>query len=163
VIGTRLPDEVVAPPSALLRAGFAGIVASLWAVTDISTAMLMARFYHFWKHEEYAPDEALRQAQIWLRDSTNGEKLAYYEQFLPELTQAPLIHGSLPAEVADSCYNCLCSSLKTSDHSLTPTTGLHFTLLASEQGHGSYSCRNEVHDVYRRGCDHRGAVHSLLP
>src|SRR6185503_8601078 len=38
--GTELPDEVVALPTGLLQAGVAGVVASLWAVPDRSTAML---------------------------------------------------------------------------------------------------------------------------
>jgi hypothetical protein len=38
IIGTDLPDEVVALPSALLQAGFGGVAASLWSVADISTA-----------------------------------------------------------------------------------------------------------------------------
>jgi CHAT domain-containing protein len=45
IVGTELPDEVVALPSALLQAGFGGVAASLWSVADISTAMLMEHFY----------------------------------------------------------------------------------------------------------------------
>jgi CHAT domain-containing protein/tetratricopeptide (TPR) repeat protein len=38
IVGTDLPDEVVALPSALLQAGYGGVAASLWSVSDISTA-----------------------------------------------------------------------------------------------------------------------------
>ena len=49
VIGTELPDEVIALPTALAQAGFAGVAASLWSVADVSTAMLMVRFYRQWR------------------------------------------------------------------------------------------------------------------
>jgi hypothetical protein len=41
--GTKTPDEVVSIPTSLVQAGVAGVVASLWAVNDLSTAMLMER------------------------------------------------------------------------------------------------------------------------
>ncbi|MBD5634973.1 MAG: CHAT domain-containing protein, partial [Candidatus Eremiobacteraeota bacterium] len=44
-IGADLPDETVSLAEAFVRAGFAGVVASLWPVADRATAMLMARFY----------------------------------------------------------------------------------------------------------------------
>ena len=47
--------------------------------------MLMAvRFYNWWRAEGLMPAEALRQAQIWVRDSTNKEKADYFKEFLPE-------------------------------------------------------------------------------
>ena len=42
--------------------------------------MLMARFYDGWKGEGLALPEALRRAQQWVRDTTNGEKRAYLER-----------------------------------------------------------------------------------
>jgi CHAT domain-containing protein len=54
----------------------------LWAVNDMSTAMLMARFYSLWRKEGNTPQEALRQAQIWLRDSTTAEKKDYFDTFI---------------------------------------------------------------------------------
>lgn len=84
IIGTRLPDEVVALPAAMLRAGFAGVVASLWAVLDLSTALLMTRFYQLWKIDGLAPADALQQAQIWLRDLTSARQKVFRAQFLPD-------------------------------------------------------------------------------
>jgi CHAT domain-containing protein len=69
IVGADLPDEVVALPAAFLRAGFAGVVATLWSVHDASTALLMKRFYRLWRKEEVRPALALRQAQQWLRDN----------------------------------------------------------------------------------------------
>jgi hypothetical protein len=78
--GTKTPDEVVGLPTGLVQAGAAGVVASLWAVNDLSTAMLMERFYRLWRQDGMPPAEALRQAQIWLRDTTNEALWMHYEQ-----------------------------------------------------------------------------------
>ncbi|MEU9342327.1 CHAT domain-containing protein [Streptomyces sp. NPDC048278] len=81
VPGGRLPDEVVSLPTGLLQAGVAGVLASLWEVTDVATAMLMTEFYRRWRHTDgvTSPSEALAGAQVWLRDTTNSEKLRCYE------------------------------------------------------------------------------------
>jgi CHAT domain-containing protein len=85
MIGTELLDEVVGLPTSLLQAGVAGIVASLWKVNDFSTMLLMAQFYHHWFNEHPDnPAEALRYAQIWVRDSTQSEREAFLKTFLSE-------------------------------------------------------------------------------
>ncbi|MBO9391097.1 MAG: CHAT domain-containing protein [Roseiflexus sp.] len=83
--GTKTPDEVVSMPTGLMQAGVAGVVASLWAVNDLSTAMLMERFYRLWREEGLAPVAALREAQRWLRDTTNREKAEYFKRDAPVL------------------------------------------------------------------------------
>jgi CHAT domain-containing protein/predicted TPR repeat methyltransferase len=83
--GTKTPDEVVSIPTGLVQAGVAGVVASLWAVNDLSTAMLMERFYRLWREEGLAPVAALREAQRWLRDTTNREKAEYFKRDAPAL------------------------------------------------------------------------------
>ncbi|MEL7354112.1 MAG: CHAT domain-containing protein [Cyanobacteria bacterium J06560_5] len=80
--GTTLPDEVISLPTGLLQAGFAGVAASLWAVEDISTTMLMFRFYELWRLKNLEPSEALRRAQQWLRNTTNREKSSYFKAML---------------------------------------------------------------------------------
>jgi CHAT domain-containing protein len=86
IVGTDLPDEVVALPSALLQAGFGGVAASLWSVADISTAMLMEHFYRRWREDRLPPTQALRAAQRWLRDTTNREKAEYFKPYSPALS-----------------------------------------------------------------------------
>jgi CHAT domain-containing protein len=76
--GAKLPEEAVSLPSGLIQAGVAGVVGSLWVVDDESTANLMARFYDLWLEEKLEPPEALRQAQIWLRDSNSGYAHPFY-------------------------------------------------------------------------------------
>ena len=100
IIGTQLPDEVVALPSAFLRAGFAGVAASLWSVSEISTAMLMERFYCYWRKDGLAPVLALRAAQCWVRDTTNSEKAAYFEREIPELADM-----KMPASIAADFFS----------------------------------------------------------
>jgi CHAT domain-containing protein len=86
ISGADLPDEVISLPAGFIQAGVAGVVASLWSVSDLSTALLMTRFYDYWKRKTLVPAEALRQAQIWVRDSTNGEKLAYVRNSITEIS-----------------------------------------------------------------------------
>ena len=83
--GTELPDEVVSLPTGLLQAGAAGVVSSLWSVADLSTMVLLSRFYELWRSEGLEPPAALRQAQIWLRDSTGPELAPYLAQSHPDL------------------------------------------------------------------------------
>lgn len=72
--GTVVPDECIGLPAAFLQAGYRGVISSLWAVPDLSTAILMDRFYKRWRVDGLAPDQALREAQRWVRDTTNREK-----------------------------------------------------------------------------------------
>jgi hypothetical protein len=74
VAGPSLPDEVVSLPTGLLQAGAAGVIASQWAIGDTAAAMVIAAFYRFWRQEGRAPAEALKGAQQWVRDTTNGQK-----------------------------------------------------------------------------------------
>ncbi len=73
LIGAELQDEVVSLPSALAQAGVAGVVGSLWAVDDVATAVLLARFYEAWLPGDIHVPVALARAQRWLREATNGE------------------------------------------------------------------------------------------
>jgi hypothetical protein len=73
-----LPDEVISLPSALLKAGFAGVVASLWSVSQKSTSELMGRFYHIWLKDGKEPSIALRDAQILVRDEFRDSKHPFF-------------------------------------------------------------------------------------
>lgn len=78
-----LPDEAMGLPAGLLLAGFAGVIASHWAVNDRSTACLMARFYELWLIDGLPPAFALAQAQRWLRAATYVELLRYLHDDQP--------------------------------------------------------------------------------
>ena len=87
ISGTKLPDEVISLPTGLLQAGAAGVVSSLWSVADLSTMVLLSRFYDLWRTDNIDPPEALRQAQIWLRDSDGPAFAPYLESSHPDLAQ----------------------------------------------------------------------------
>lgn len=80
--GVENADEAINLPTGLLQAGVAGVIASLWAVSDLSTRLLLVKFYELWREEKLPPDQALRQAQLWLRDSTDGEKEDFFPDFI---------------------------------------------------------------------------------
>jgi CHAT domain-containing protein len=74
--GTQLPDEVVSLPTGLLQAGYAGVLAAQWPVLGEVAALVIGRFYRAWLMDGKEPADALAQAQRWLRNTTNAEKLA---------------------------------------------------------------------------------------
>jgi CHAT domain-containing protein len=78
---SQSPDEYVGLPAGFLQAGAAGVVSSLWSVDDMSTALLMIRFYKNHLQQKQSPAEALRNAQIWLRDVTNAELADLFAEY----------------------------------------------------------------------------------
>ncbi|WP_159784189.1 CHAT domain-containing tetratricopeptide repeat protein [Sodalinema gerasimenkoae] len=82
--GIELADEALGLPVGMMQAGVAAVIASLWSVSDLSTSLLLRKFYQLWRNHKLEPSEALRQAQIWLRDSTNGEIAAEFPDYEEE-------------------------------------------------------------------------------
>lgn len=72
-----LPDEVFSIGTAMLAAGSACAIASLWPVHDLATALLMTRLYEEIFQHDHRPPEALRRAQLWLRDLTTDREGAF--------------------------------------------------------------------------------------
>jgi tetratricopeptide (TPR) repeat protein len=77
---SSIMDETVSLPTGLVQAGVACVMGSLWQVPSIATAALLGRFYQLWRGNGLEPAQALRQAQQWTRDSTNGQKRAMLPQ-----------------------------------------------------------------------------------
>jgi CHAT domain-containing protein len=71
------PEESFSIITALLGSGGSCVIASLWPVSDISTAILMTRFYENLGTGETRPSGALRTAALWLRDLTEPEERRY--------------------------------------------------------------------------------------
>ncbi len=92
-------NEFVGLPSALLRLGAGGVISSLWPVNDLSTALLLARFYDLHRGEDQPPVVALQRAQIWLRGATASELSAYAGQAIGE--------GRLPQEMAGGLQDAI--------------------------------------------------------
>ncbi len=65
---TGLAEEVHSIAVILLAAGSACAIATQWAVNDASTAMLMSHLYDLMITQRLRPPEALRAAQLWMRD-----------------------------------------------------------------------------------------------
>ncbi|NMG10437.1 CHAT domain-containing tetratricopeptide repeat protein [Brasilonema sp. UFV-L1] len=76
---TNTSDEYIGLLSGFLYAGAKSVVSSLWTVNDLSTALLMIRFHQNLK-AGLTVAVALNQAQVWLRDSTQGEIWEWTQQ-----------------------------------------------------------------------------------
>lgn len=86
------PDEYVGLPAGFMQSGAPGVISSLWSVDDYSTALLMEQFYRYHFKEKMTPSEALRAAQIWLRDATR-QKLGDYLLTFISLTRMSSEHA----------------------------------------------------------------------
>ena len=115
--GTELPDEVVSLPTGFLQAGVGGVVASLWAVPDMPTALLMSEFYRLWRRDRLLPASALRGAQLWLRDTSNTDKSQTLETAVDD--------GWLPEATADILLDALFTRREDDTH-LTAWAGFAY-------------------------------------
>jgi CHAT domain-containing protein len=75
----HLPEEGFSIGGAMLAAGATCAIASLWPVRDDTTALLMIRLYEEMLTGGLRPPEALRRAQLWLRDLTDKELTAFLD------------------------------------------------------------------------------------
>ena len=80
----KVPDEAIGLPAGFMQAGVPAVIGSLWPVEDLSTALLMDRFYRLHLGGDggrpLGAASALRQAQFWLRDATGHELAARCEE-----------------------------------------------------------------------------------
>ena len=76
---TNISDEYIGLPSGFLVAGSPAVVSSLWTVNDLSTALLMIKFYDNLRNQ-MSLAVALNQAQLWLRDATKEELQQWIEK-----------------------------------------------------------------------------------
>ena len=73
-------DEYIGLPSGFLYAGTTNVISTLWAVNDVSTAILMIKFYELLLSETRPPVAiALRESQLWLRSVTVKGLLEWVE------------------------------------------------------------------------------------
>ena len=71
------PDEFTGLPGAFTSLGAAGVLSTLWPVSDEATALLIARFYELHMREGQSPATALVHAQAWLREATKDDLTQY--------------------------------------------------------------------------------------
>jgi CHAT domain-containing protein len=74
---TSSPDEFVGLPGTFTALGAAGVLGTLWPVSDAATALLISRFYDLHIGAGQSPPTALRGAQAWLRGATSDALGAY--------------------------------------------------------------------------------------
>lgn len=91
----RIPDESVGLLSGFLQAGVPSVVGTLWPVNDVSSALLVTRFYELYllgdrlaQLPPQPPARALRIAQNWLRNLTNNHLLNYLKE-IDEIQNLP--------------------------------------------------------------------------
>ncbi|TAG18454.1 MAG: CHAT domain-containing protein [Oscillatoriales cyanobacterium] len=87
---SSISDEYISLPSGFLVAGSSSVVPTLWAVNDLSTSLLMIKFYQNLK-AGLSVALALNKAQLWLRDVT-VEKL---QQWTSKLSIRPSLKEDL--------------------------------------------------------------------
>ena len=77
----HVPDEFIGLAAGFLQAGVAGVIASLWAVDDRATYLLMTRFAQLYldPQKKYSPAQALARAQRWLREEATNKVLMTYD------------------------------------------------------------------------------------
>jgi CHAT domain-containing protein len=73
-----LGDELIGLARAFLYGGVPSLIMALWPVNDLSTMLLMERFYDGHRSGMILP-KALREAQLWLRVVTAGELAARFD------------------------------------------------------------------------------------
>lgn len=66
----RSPEEFIGLPAGFLQIGATGVLATLWPVNDLSTALLTSRFFYHQVVDDMRPAAALKAAQLWVRDLT---------------------------------------------------------------------------------------------
>lgn len=76
----RMGDELIGLTRALIYAGTPSVAVSLWAVDELSTDILMRKFYEFLLDGERNKVDALRDAQRYLRRVTMAEAIEYVEK-----------------------------------------------------------------------------------
>jgi CHAT domain-containing protein len=72
----RAGDELLGLIRSMIYAGSASVMATLWPVDQLSSAMLMIKFYRNVLTGTSKAD-ALHEAQLWLRKTTAAEAMAY--------------------------------------------------------------------------------------
>jgi len=91
------PDEALGLPAMFMLAGVPCVLASLWPVSDMATAILMEAFYAAHLAQKMSPGEALRTAQDQLRTTTSADIRAYAKRVSHPATET-LIADTLERE-----------------------------------------------------------------
>jgi CHAT domain-containing protein len=78
-LGQITGDGVIGLARGLMAAGVKAVLVSLWEVKDFPTACLMVQFYKYLQSGN-TPSDALKQAQVWLKNVTNEQLITWMRQ-----------------------------------------------------------------------------------
>ncbi len=78
LIDTQNRSDYIGLPTGFLYAGAMGTLASLWAVNDLSTALMMVKFYEVLK-PGVSIGQALHDTQRWFKSATTSDLLVWVE------------------------------------------------------------------------------------
>jgi tetratricopeptide (TPR) repeat protein len=84
LLRTNVVSEEISLPAAFLAAGFASVIASRWAVDDLSTALLISEFYRRWLAGGVTVAAALRGTARWLRRLSADSTSEYMKRLASE-------------------------------------------------------------------------------
>ncbi len=114
----RPGDELFGLMRALIYAGTPSVVMSLWEVEDISTELLMVRFYERLKAGD-TKVEALQKAQCYVKELTAQQAKAYYEHKLKQLSpEADSQRFTQAKKSIQSVYSKILAAEETEGHSV---------------------------------------------
>ncbi|MCQ1774493.1 CHAT domain-containing protein [Neorhizobium galegae] len=87
VHGSVFPDEFASLAVAFLVAGARAALGTLWNVSDVAASLFSRRFFHTLAKGESIPGAA-RSAQIWLRESSDDDKVRWLDSLNPACNDA---------------------------------------------------------------------------
>lgn len=90
-----ITDDILTLSTGFLCAGARSVVSTLWSVDDLPTA-LFSTFYYQQRQQGYSRPEALRQAQIKLRELKKGELKELFKQVETKRKQAKSKRNQYP-------------------------------------------------------------------
>lgn len=86
-----IPEEMHSLAGGLLHAGVSGVAATLWAVGDRASMVLSLKFHELLLDAPAdGAAQALRCAQLWLRDSTHSDLVSWATKLAPRLPDTNL-------------------------------------------------------------------------
>ncbi|MEG4250432.1 CHAT domain-containing tetratricopeptide repeat protein [Microcoleus sp. Pol10D4] len=86
---SEITGDILTFSTAFLSAGARSVISTLWAVDDLATALFSIFYYQEWQQGKNRP-EAMRQAQVKLRELTGNTLAAIYKPQLTELLKEKL-------------------------------------------------------------------------
>ncbi|MEZ2229903.1 MAG: CHAT domain-containing protein [Microcoleus sp.] len=98
---TEITDDVLTLSTGFLCAGARSVIATLWAVDDLATA-LFSIFYHQYRQQGKSRIVSLQQAQEKLR-SLSGQALSEYQQQLIPLLESKFRAAEKAKKAAKEC------------------------------------------------------------